>query len=118
MGGNMSAPAAGGPVGFAGYPAPSGPLQGGADSHDLYHRDAGNSPRKRVTTGPAPNLLHVCQTCGQLTAPDAVYCQNCRQSIAHECANCRLSLLPIQDRCPRCHTPNQTSVRRAHPGRQ
>jgi hypothetical protein len=62
-------------------------------------------------------LLHVCQTCGQLTSPDSVYCQNCHHSIAHECSNCRLSLLPIQDRCPRCHTPNDASVRRAHSGR-
>jgi pSer/pThr/pTyr-binding forkhead associated (FHA) protein len=62
-------------------------------------------------------LLHVCQTCGQLTSPDSVYCQHCHHSIAHECSNCRLSLLPIQERCPRCHTPNDASVRRAHSGR-
>jgi predicted component of type VI protein secretion system len=67
--------------------------------------------------GARSKLLHVCQTCGQLTPPDAVYCQNCRHSIAHECSTCRLNLLPIQDRCPRCHTPNEFSVRRSHPGR-
>lgn len=100
-----------------GYPAPPGPLHAGSDPHDLFMRTAPTGERARSTSGPASKLLHVCQTCGQLTTPDAAYCQNCHHSIAHECSNCRLSLLPIQDRCPRCHTPNQLSVRRAHPGR-
>ncbi|MEO7001887.1 MAG: FHA domain-containing protein [Ktedonobacterales bacterium] len=102
----------------------------GTDIYDPFHRSdvqgmptagpppisgaSGSSVGRGATAGPAPTLLHVCQTCGQLTAPDAVYCQSCRHSIAHECGNCRLSLLPIQDRCPRCQTPNPTSVRRAH----
>lgn len=73
--------------------------------------------QRRATSGPASKLLHVCQTCGQLTAPDAVYCQNCHHTIAQECFNCRLSLLPIQDRCPRCHTPNTASVRHKNPHR-
>lgn len=73
--------------------------------------------RRRATAGPSP-LLHLCQTCGQRTPPDAVYCQNCHHAIASECARCRLSLLPIQDNCPRCQTPNPASVRRAsHSGR-
>jgi len=100
-----------------GYPAPPGPFRAGSDPHDPFMRDAPAGERQRSPSGPASTLLHVCQTCGQLTAPDSVYCQNCHHSIAHECANCRLSLLPIQDRCPRCHTPNAASVRRAHPGR-
>lgn len=104
-------------AGSGGYPAPPGPFYAGADPHDLYMRDAPARDRQRNPSGPASKLLHVCQTCGQLTAPDAVYCQNCHHSITHECSNCRLSLLPIQERCPRCHTPNEASVRRAHPGR-
>ena len=101
-----------------GYPAPLGPLTPGSDAHDLYHRSSGGPALQgRATSGPAAKLLHVCQTCGQLTAPDAVYCQNCHHTIAQECFNCRLSLLPIQDRCPRCHTPNVASVRRKHPHR-
>lgn len=100
-----------------GYPAPPGPFHSGSDPHDLFMRAAPAGERTRSTSGPASTLLHVCQTCGQLTSPDAAHCQNCHHSIAHECSNCRLSLLPIQDRCPRCHTPNQMSVRRSHPGR-
>jgi len=83
-------------------------VEAGAGGPGLY------DPYQRGMSGPAPTLLHVCQTCGQLTAPDAVYCQNCHHPIAYECPNCRLSLLPIQDRCPRCQTPNPASVRRAH----
>ena len=95
-----------------GYPVPHGPLHSGAPvgGDDLYRRAAGEAARP--TDGPA-TLLHVCQTCGQRTAPEAIYCQHCHSSIANECPNCRLSLLPIQDRCPRCHTPNTHSVRRA-----
>ena len=103
--------------GAGGYPAPPGPLRSKLGSGDLFLREGPADERLRVTSGPAPKLLHVCQTCGQLTAPDSVYCQSCHHSIAHECSNCRLSLLPIQERCPRCHTPNQHSVRRTHPGR-
>lgn len=103
--------------GSGGYPAPPGPLRTGLGSGDLFLREGPADERKRATSGPASNLLHICQTCGQRTAPDAVYCQSCHHSIAHECANCRLSLLPIQDRCPRCHTPNAFSVRRSHPRR-
>lgn len=72
---------------------------------------AGGEQRRTSFMAPSP-LLHVCQTCGQRTTPDAVYCQNCHHSIATECARCRLSLLPIQDLCPRCQTPNPASVRR------
>ncbi|HLJ80496.1 MAG TPA: FHA domain-containing protein [Ktedonobacterales bacterium] len=103
--------------GTGGYPAPPGPLRTGLGSGDLFLREGPADERKRTTSGPASNLLHVCQTCGQRTAPDSVYCQSCHHSIAHECANCRLSLLPIQERCPRCHTPNAFSVRRSHPRR-
>lgn len=99
-----------------GYPVPVGPLMSGSDGQDPFRRSGANikSETSRVTAGPTSMLLHVCQTCGQLTAPEAVYCQNCHHSIARECVNCRLSLLPIQDRCPRCQTPNPGSVRRAH----
>jgi predicted component of type VI protein secretion system len=77
-------------------------------------RQAAHLFEQRRTAGVAPSsLLHVCQTCGQRTMPDAVYCQNCHHSIASECARCRLSLLPIQDLCPRCQTPNPFSVRRS-----
>ncbi len=88
------------------------------NTYDPYRRSApaGDNHLSNGGLGNG-NLLHVCQTCGQLTSPEAVYCQNCRHSIAHECINCRLSLLPIQDRCPRCHTPNEASVKRSHPGR-
>jgi hypothetical protein len=96
----------------------AGPLPSLApDRSDPYRRSGALQDRSGSGAGSAGNLLHVCQTCGQLTSPDSVYCQNCHHSIAHECVNCRLSLLPIQDRCPRCHTPNEFSVRRAHPGR-
>ncbi|MBF6590113.1 MAG: FHA domain-containing protein [Ktedonobacterales bacterium] len=97
-----------------GYPVPRGPLNAGSELSDPFRRGYPADERHRVTAGPAHNLLHVCQTCGQLTAPDAVYCQNCHHSIAYECANCRLSLLPVQERCPRCQAPNPGSVRRAH----
>lgn len=69
--------------------------------------------RHRATNGAVSTTLHICQTCGQLTAPDAIYCQNCHHSIATECVNCRLSLLPIQESCPRCQTSNPGAVRRA-----
>lgn len=68
---------------------------------------------RRATAGPPSPLLHVCQTCGQRTAPDAIYCQVCHHSIATECVRCRFSLLPIQNHCPRCQTPNPASARRA-----
>jgi predicted component of type VI protein secretion system len=99
-----------------GYPAPVGPLTSGSDGQDPFRRSSINAKAETAhkTGGPTSTLLHVCQTCGQLTTPDSVYCQNCHHSIARECANCRLSLLPIQDRCPRCQTPNPGSVRRAH----
>ena len=101
-----------------GYPAPVGPLTSGSssDGHDPFRRSSvnANSEATRATAGPTSMLLHVCQTCGQLTAPDSVYCQSCHHSVARECPNCRLSLLPIQDRCPRCQSPNPGSVRRAH----
>lgn len=99
-----------------GYPAPSGPLTSGSDGQDPFRRSSVNVKPEahRAAVSSASTLLHVCQTCGQLTAPDSVYCQSCHHSIARECANCRLSLLPIQERCPRCQTPNPGSVRRAH----
>ena len=105
--------------GSGGYPAPPGPMVSGSDVLDpnylngLYGGRSGANSSSPAPT-PAAVALHVCQTCGQRTAPDAVYCQSCRHSIAVECPNCRLSLLPIQDRCPRCHTPNASAVRRAH----
>ena len=99
-----------------GYPAPVGPMTSGNDGHDPFRRSGPSVPidANRATAGPTSALLHVCQTCGQLTAPDSVYCQSCHHSIARECVNCRMSLLPVQDRCPRCQAPNPMSVRRAH----
>lgn len=99
-----------------GYPVPSGPLTSGSDGDDPFRRSGvrNQSDANRATAGPTSTLLHVCQTCGQLTAPDSVYCQSCHHSIARECGNCRFSMLPIQERCPRCQTPNPGSVRRAH----
>jgi hypothetical protein len=91
---------------------------------DLFRRK-----RARVSGGPSaetrPNAhgplygvaaaqLHLCQTCGQQTAPDSVLCQSCGRSIAQECQLCHLSLLPIQDFCPRCQTPNPASILRSH----
>jgi hypothetical protein len=98
------------------YPGPLGAPYGDAGMADLFRRDGPQSERGGAA-GASAALLHVCQTCGQLTAANAVYCQSCHHSIAQECPNCRLSLLPIQERCPRCHTPNPASVRRAHPRR-
>jgi hypothetical protein len=60
--------------------------------------------------------LHVCQTCGALTAPDVAFCSTCHHSIATRCLTCGMSLLPIQDRCPRCQAPNPISVQRASRG--
>jgi FHA domain-containing protein len=99
---------------------PSAPLNSRGDSNDQAvsasldpQRQAERlMERARVATGAPSTALHICQTCGQLTAPDAVYCQSCHHAIATECSRCRLSLLPIQDLCPRCQTPNPGSVRR------
>jgi pSer/pThr/pTyr-binding forkhead associated (FHA) protein len=96
---------------------PPAPPQPDSVTSDPYRRSGPMAEISSAGGGAGSKLLHVCQTCGQLTPPDAVYCQSCRHSIAHECSTCRLNLLPIQDRCPRCHTPNEFSVRRAHPGR-
>ena len=115
--GGIAETANGGRALRSGYPVLPGALESGSDTFDPYRRSGAAQEVNGSGAGSAGNLLHVCQTCGQLTAPDAVYCQSCHHSIAHECVNCRLSLLPIQDRCPRCHTPNEFSVRRAHPGR-
>jgi predicted component of type VI protein secretion system len=113
-----SEPASGQPP-VGGFALPRDPHSPESDPGNVnpFQGDALRPGRAGPPTSPAPKLLHVCQTCGQLTAPDAVYCQNCHHTIAHECATCRLSLLPIQDRCPRCHATNQHSVRRAHGGR-
>jgi pSer/pThr/pTyr-binding forkhead associated (FHA) protein len=96
----------------------SGPVEG-----DLFRRKRSRlsgAPAAETTPGAIiPNYgahaahLHLCQTCGQQTAPDSVHCQTCGTSIARECRACRLSLLPIQDLCPRCQTPNPNSVLRA-----
>jgi hypothetical protein len=123
--GRASAPINGrGAGGSDGYPAPPGRMVSGSDVLDPNYlnslhgawQGAGPSSASPASSAATPGAvaLHVCQTCGQRTAPDAVYCQNCHHSIAVECPNCRLSLLPIQDRCPRCHTPNASAVRRAH----
>jgi pSer/pThr/pTyr-binding forkhead associated (FHA) protein len=92
-----------------------GPVEG-----DLFRRR-----RTRVSGGPsaisspdangpvyglAAAHLHLCQTCGQQTAPGSLRCQACGCSIAHACESCGLSLLPIQDVCPRCQSPNTASV--------
>lgn len=91
---------------------PNGGMSGGIP--DPQRQMAQNFEQRRTAFAPPSPLLHVCQTCGQRTAPDAVYCQNCHHSIANECVRCRLSLLPIQDLCPRCQTPNPFAVRRYH----
>ena len=97
--------------------SPPESLEPGSVSSDPYRRSGSMAETGGSGGGAGSKLLHVCQTCGQLTPPDAVYCQSCRHSIAHECSTCRLNLLPVQDRCPRCHTPNEFSVRRSHPSR-
>lgn len=85
---------------------------------DPFRRDGPHIEARSPAASGAAKLLHVCQTCGQLTAPDSVYCQSCHHSIAQECPTCQLSLLPIQERCPRCQTANAFSVRRSRPGRE
>lgn len=97
----------------SGGPMPSGPFQMGGEGDDPFRRSLADAAM-RPNLIPAQSLLHVCQTCGQLTAPDAIYCQSCHQSIAYTCGHCGFSLLPIQDRCPRCQAANPASVRRAH----
>ncbi len=94
------------------YPPASAPSLD-AVLRDPFRRSSPGSGSQEAIGGTNSKLLHVCQTCSQLTAPDAVYCQNCHHSIAYECPKCRLALLPIHDRCPRCQTPNPASVRRA-----
>lgn len=88
---------------------PSGPIVAGGSAHDHYRR---TMPARLSPTGAV--LLHICQTCGQRTPTDAELCFSCRQSIARPCDSCHRSLLPIQDRCPRCQTPNPISVYRAN----
>jgi hypothetical protein len=100
-----------------GYPVPAGPLVGGGGAGDLYRRSGATGGPAGTAADTLGKLLHICQTCGRLTAPDAVFCQSCHQSIAHECPVCLLNLLPIQDRCPRCHTANAAYVGKAHPMR-
>jgi len=95
-----------------GYPPPP-PAGLDAVLRDPFRRSSPGTSGPASGSGSGSKLLHVCQTCSQLTAPDAVYCQNCHHSIAYECPKCRLALLPIHDRCPRCQTPNPASVRRA-----
>ncbi len=115
-------PFAPGATGISHHPpaVPNAPLGDSGPLRDPYRRSlpgaSSSGDAGRATQGPAPTLLHLCQTCGQRTAPDAVYCQNCHRSIASECPRCRLSLLPVQDRCPRCQSPNPASVRRTHRG--
>lgn len=91
-----------------------------SDPHaaDPYRRSEGEFEARSLGPSGTAKLLHVCQTCGQLTAPDSVFCQSCHHGIARECPTCQLSLLPIQERCPRCQTANAFSVRRSHPGRE
>lgn len=95
--------------------APNDPLEG-----DLFRRTSPqtNPPTPRPAAGVETSsaadatLLHLCQTCGQLTAPDAISCQYCHNSIGQPCRLCTLTLLPIQERCPRCQTSNAFYVRR------
>jgi hypothetical protein len=97
----------------ASEPGPGDPLEG-----DLFRRHhAPTAPpapaRGTEVTASTTTVLHLCQTCGQLTAPEAIHCQSCHNSIAQACKGCGLSLLPIQDRCPRCHAQNSFSVYRS-----
>lgn len=87
---------------------PPGPVVAGGDARDHYRRTmpAQRSPIAALT-------LHICQTCGQRTAPDVELCHVCHHSIARPCDHCHYSLLPIQDRCPRCQTPNPASVQQS-----
>jgi hypothetical protein len=95
--------------------APDDPLEG-----DLFRRNrpptdppiAGRGARVEPSGAPDGTLLHLCPTCGQLTAADAISCQSCHNSIGQPCRVCKLTLLPIQERCPRCQTLNSVSVRR------
>ncbi len=71
--------------------------------------------RRQTNSGASPKtpeaLLYTCFTCSARTAPDSPYCWNCRQTIAQPCAVCGIWLLPIQKKCPRCHTANPIAAR-------
>ena len=97
----------------ASEPGPSDPMEG--DLFRRHHAPTAPPAEARATkvTAPTTLMLHLCQTCGQLTAPDAIHCQSCHNAIAQACRGCGFSLLPIQDRCPRCHTQNSHSVYRS-----
>ncbi len=81
--------------------------------HPLGQQRPAESAPPTTTAG----MLHLCQTCGQLTPPDTMYCQGCHQSIARPCPTCGLSLLPVQDRCSRCQSLNPASILRSNRGR-
>ena len=80
----------------------------------LYASTAGPAPMGEDAAVVATGMLHLCQTCGQLTAPDVVCCQTCGHGIARPCRACGLSILPIHDCCPRCQAPNPASVLRTN----
>jgi hypothetical protein len=88
---------------------PHGPLVAGGGAQDHYRRTmpVQRSPITAI-------ILYTCQTCGQRTAPDVELCQACHQSIARPCTTCHASLLPVQERCPRCQTPNPASIHHAN----
>lgn len=102
-----------GPAAPSGQP-PTGAPQPPADAagapgvrHDPYRRTLPVQP-----SHPAATILHICQTCGQRTAPELPTCQHCGSLIAAPCPTCGAHLLPIQERCPRCQTPNPLLARR------
>jgi pSer/pThr/pTyr-binding forkhead associated (FHA) protein len=80
-------------------------------SHDVPFQTPYARP-KPTPAAPRKPLLYTCPTCSERTAPDSPYCWSCRQSIAQPCRVCQLYLLPIQQKCPRCDTPNHNAVRR------
>ncbi|HEY7832340.1 MAG TPA: FHA domain-containing protein [Ktedonobacterales bacterium] len=57
-------------------------------------------------------MLHVCQTCGQLTPASGLKCQFCHHPLARPCPRCGMNLLPADDYCPRCQSANPTAARR------
>ena len=100
-------------------PLANGSASSGQPEGDLFRRsrartrgDLEGGARAGADSSSRGAVLHVCQTCGQLTPADGIVCQFCRNPLAEPCPRCGMSLLPAQAQCPRCHTLNPAAPRR------